>query len=409
MFPQKPPLLSIIIPTFNRKEHLLRCLESIYKNTKHIFYEVIVVDGGSTDGTKQCIKNMPYLHYIEGVRGVVRANNIGFNEARGEYICWLNDDMLVLDNTLEEMIDFLMKEEKNVANIIGAFYFRQRRKGIFSIQCICGLPHAAFGMAKKNLIERLNYLDEQYIRYADLDFSLKAWESGAVIVGCKKARLEHIFLEDEERAGTFHHLSHDEELLSQLWSITKIKKIISSIPEKIINRYFEVPEKIQYLLNEKILKGLDIPQHAVDVLRNSLPKDAESFFALGESILITASFYSRQKEYAMAEELINFISSLPIPQEEQYKRLFTQLFYLKGSISEMRKMYSEASFNFKKVLEFADELGCDRRYKGGAHFHLGCIYRELKDMESAKHHFKECLKLIPNHRRAKEELEQLQN
>ncbi|MBU1152803.1 hypothetical protein KKB84_02385 [bacterium] len=43
-------------------------------------------------------------------------------------------------------------------------------------------------------------------------------------------------------------------------------------------------------------------------------------------------------------------------------------------------------------------------FAGGAHFHLGCIYKELKKEKEAKHHFKECLKVIPEHRKSRESL-----
>jgi len=47
--------------------------------------------------------------------------------------------------------------------------------------------------------------------------------------------------------------------------------------------------------------------------------------------------------------------------------------------------------------------------KGRSHFHLGCIYNELGEEDEAKQHFKECLRFIPNHKKAKEYLEILTN
>ena len=68
------PLVSIVIPTFNRVDRLQRCVEMIRRNVK-LPTECIVVDGGSTDGSRKWLANQGDLHVIlEPQReGAVRA------------------------------------------------------------------------------------------------------------------------------------------------------------------------------------------------------------------------------------------------------------------------------------------------------------------------------------------------
>ncbi|MBU1782063.1 tetratricopeptide repeat protein, partial [bacterium] len=73
--------------------------------------------------------------------------------------------------------------------------------------------------------------------------------------------------------------------------------------------------------------------------------------------------------------------------------------------------FKKAEEHFKKIIDlsYGMLLIVSNKYRGGAHFHLGCIYRELGEEDKAKQHFEECLRLIPNHKKAKEYLEILTN
>lgn len=103
--------LSIIIVSFNTKKILDDCLGSILRSLKLavITYEVIVVDNGSTDGTRDMLaKKYPTVRPILNTEnvGFGRGNNQGTKIAKGEYILFLNSDTVILNNSLYKLLSF---------------------------------------------------------------------------------------------------------------------------------------------------------------------------------------------------------------------------------------------------------------------------------------------------------------
>ncbi len=98
--------LSVVIPTYNRKEVLLRTLPTLFKQSiSPDRFELIVVVDGSTDGTAQAIRelNAPVrIHKIEIPHlGISAARNAGIREASGKYLLFLDDDILASPELLE--------------------------------------------------------------------------------------------------------------------------------------------------------------------------------------------------------------------------------------------------------------------------------------------------------------------
>jgi GT2 family glycosyltransferase len=109
------PKVSVIILSWNTKEYLYRCVSSLGERLHSALYEVIVVDNASCDGSIELVREeFPSVRIIvnEENRGYAEGNNIGIREARGEYIVLLNSDIEVLENALESMADFLIKNTR---------------------------------------------------------------------------------------------------------------------------------------------------------------------------------------------------------------------------------------------------------------------------------------------------------
>lgn len=105
--------VSIIIPTFNRKTLLRRALHSVYQQSYSTF-EIIVIDDGSTDQTKEMINNdFPLVHYFyKSNQGVSAARNLGLEHAKGEWLAFLDSDDEWLPQKIENQINLLKSKSE---------------------------------------------------------------------------------------------------------------------------------------------------------------------------------------------------------------------------------------------------------------------------------------------------------
>ncbi len=106
------PKVSVIIPTYNRSDMVKEAISSVLVQTEPDF-EIIVVDDGSTDGTRQVIESIPdsrirYLYKDNG--GVASALNYGIARAKGSFIAILASDDLWRENFLKAMLDNLQAQ-----------------------------------------------------------------------------------------------------------------------------------------------------------------------------------------------------------------------------------------------------------------------------------------------------------
>lgn len=105
------PFFSIVIPTYNRKDFLKIALASVLKQT-FSDYEVIVIDDGSTDDTKEIIKtlkNKNLRYFYQKNQGPAAARNKGIRAARGKFICFLDSDDRFCREKLEVTRQYIKK------------------------------------------------------------------------------------------------------------------------------------------------------------------------------------------------------------------------------------------------------------------------------------------------------------
>jgi len=100
-------LVSVIIPVYNGEKYLLEAIETVINQTYKPL-EIIIVDDGSTDNSKQIIASFPEIKYLyQENQGVAVARNTGIAEAKGEYIALLDQDDLWAENKLQIQVDYL--------------------------------------------------------------------------------------------------------------------------------------------------------------------------------------------------------------------------------------------------------------------------------------------------------------
>lgn len=98
--------ISVIIVNYNTCQLTKNCLDSIYEFTKDVFFEVIVVDNDSTDGSKEMLASYPGIVYIQSGKnlGFGKANNLGYKHSSGRYVLLLNSDTLLKNNAIAEFV-----------------------------------------------------------------------------------------------------------------------------------------------------------------------------------------------------------------------------------------------------------------------------------------------------------------
>ena len=100
--------ISVVIPTYNRKNLLKRAIQSVIKQTLHPF-EIIVVDDGSIDGTQSWLADeFPFVRCLyQNNSGVSRARNNGIKSAQGSWIALLDSDDEWLPDKLEQQVKLI--------------------------------------------------------------------------------------------------------------------------------------------------------------------------------------------------------------------------------------------------------------------------------------------------------------
>ena len=190
----KKMLVSIITINYNNKDGLEKTIQSV-KTQKFNDYEHIIVDGGSTDGSLDVIKeNLSDEAYASHVSfwcsekdgGIYPAMNKGIRNSSGDYLLMLNSgDFLCTDEVLNTASPVLKNSRDSV--VYGAVDFVDN--GIFcqsvgkNADCLRhdSFPHQACFIAR-NLHEKFGFYDEAYSIAADYDFLVKLYVSGVPFV-----------------------------------------------------------------------------------------------------------------------------------------------------------------------------------------------------------------------------------
>ena len=102
------PLVSVVIPTFNRASFVRQAIESVLQQ-RFQDYELIVVDDGSTDGTRAVVESLgPRVRYVyQSNRGAAAARNFGVRHARAPWIAFQDSDDLCAPDHLESLYGYV--------------------------------------------------------------------------------------------------------------------------------------------------------------------------------------------------------------------------------------------------------------------------------------------------------------
>ncbi|MFG6687821.1 glycosyltransferase family 2 protein [Mariniflexile sp. HNIBRBA6329] len=202
--------LSVVILNYNVRYFLELCLKSVQAAISNIDAEIIVVDNDSEDDSCQMVKELfPEVILIENKEnfGFSKGNNIGVAQAKGEFLCILNPDTVVAEDTFTTLLNFASHKEKlgivgcKLIDGVGVFLPESKRNIPYvgaAFKKIYGNSEAyyanhltknqtgkvdilvgAFMLMKREVYDKVNGFDEDYFMYGeDIDLSYKVLKSG---------------------------------------------------------------------------------------------------------------------------------------------------------------------------------------------------------------------------------------
>ena len=202
--------LSVVIVSYNVRDYLENCLQSVSRALEGIEGEVFVVDNHSDDDSVETVRShYPWVRLIENQEnmGFSRANNIAIRESRGEYVLLLNPDTIVEEATLREVLRFMEEHPKAggagvmMHNADGSLAPESRRAlptpwvsclkmlGFTKRYYMSHLPwdqpsrieviSGAFCFLRKKALDEVGLLDEDFFMYGeDIDLSYRLMKGG---------------------------------------------------------------------------------------------------------------------------------------------------------------------------------------------------------------------------------------
>lgn len=122
-------MISVIVPVYNVEEYLEECLESIKRQT-YTDIEVILVNDGSTDGSKEiceryCEKDSRFKLVSQENKGQSVARNLGMAESKGKFISFVDSDDVLKEDMLEQLIKQMTSED---IDIVECWYTNEKQE-----------------------------------------------------------------------------------------------------------------------------------------------------------------------------------------------------------------------------------------------------------------------------------------
>lgn len=223
--------LSIVIVSWNARDYLAECLESLAHYCSHRSSEVIVVDNASTDGSGEMVaRRFPEVNLIQNKSnlGFAKANNLGIGKSSGKYVCLINSDVKFVQDCFTpltaymqenphvamlgpQMLDSNLRVRRSTMRFPTVWNSMCRALGLdrifkgsrfFGGQMVTDFDHTHtadvevlngwFLMVRREALERVGLLDERFFMYGeDIDWCYRFHRAGLRTVFVAEARAVH--------------------------------------------------------------------------------------------------------------------------------------------------------------------------------------------------------------------------
>lgn len=247
--------VAVIIPTFNKKDLLKECLDSLKKQTFSDF-SITIIDNGSFDGTAEMLKkDFPESYVIRNSnnRGFVAVNQ-GIKISQGDFVVLLNNDAVADKNWLKELVEGLKRHpeagfaaskilnyhKRNIIDSAGdGFSFAmmggysigkgEKDGSKYAREKYCFSATGGGSIYRKSLFNKIGLFDEKFFAFfEDIDLGFRANWAGFKCIYLPKAILYHRGGETAIHNSNFHLLLTDRN---------KIITVMKNLPFKFFWHY----------------------------------------------------------------------------------------------------------------------------------------------------------------------------
>jgi glycosyltransferase involved in cell wall biosynthesis/ADP-heptose:LPS heptosyltransferase/predicted SAM-dependent methyltransferase/predicted O-methyltransferase YrrM len=221
--------VSIVLATKNRAKLLDNMISSLKEAVEGISYEIIVIEGGSSDDTPDVLRkhNITQIYKEEECLGPGRHSwpqlyNFGFSKARGKWAMYASDDIAFSEHCISKALEILNKQNEDVAG--GIFYYKnlcstEPQWADFGINFTYGPKLLMnYGLLRSDYFRQFGGFDEAYRFYcADGDLCLKLYEKGKQLIPLPGCFVTHNNVLDVQKKENFRTSNLDIELYLKRW------------------------------------------------------------------------------------------------------------------------------------------------------------------------------------------------
>lgn len=360
---------SIIIPVFNQLFYTKLCLEALKKTIGGNSYEIIIVDNGSTDGTKKYIEEtFPEVKYIYNTEnlGFAKGCNVGAASASGEYMVFLNNDTVPTQGWLSALME--TAKSAGVAAAIGSkllfpngriqhsgmtigedlwpralyYTFPEDTPGACRQRELQAVTAACMLVGRKTFRD-LGGFDERFLNsFEDIDFCIRLREAGGKVIYCPQSILYHFESASEGR------LNNDEvnrQKLIEKWG----EKLVPDEAKLYREDGFEEPPKPDYLYltGRKLSWLLANKEKEIQKLTDQLMQTYAERDEHAEQVTV---LYERIE--ALSEELHRASKEkidLAARSEESYKQRDEYARQINGLVEQLQESYKQIDYYAKET------------------------------------------------------------
>ena len=260
------PLVSIVVPYFNRKPFVKIMVESIIEQS-YLNWELLMIDDGSTDGTTALIddfarRDSRIFSYVRdefsSIKGACVCRNIGLQKAQGKYIVFFDSDDWITPSCISDRVAF-MEANSHIDFCISPFY-KYVDKNVYNGYTASGVDVGQDDLSNlvirnlpftvvNNMYKRLSLIsnnilwDEKLVSLQDADFNISCLNKNLAYLYCNQDRFDYYVRMIGNTSSISKTVFNESQFRSHLWFL---KKNISR--NRALGRNIELMAESVYIL-----------------------------------------------------------------------------------------------------------------------------------------------------------------